>query len=87
MDSPITHLEAWTRFYQTFRKSDAWHDLTAAERNRLITADRDSRGERIDTNGNVLHLGFKRVAALLSKYAPGEYEVVEVRGFIINSTK
>lgn len=87
MNLPITHLEAWQHFYQDFKKSDAWHSLTAAERNQLITADRDSRGERADKYGKPLHLGFKRVAAMLSKYAPGVYEVIEIRGFIVNSNK
>ena len=83
MNKPIGHVEAWEHFYKSFRNSEAWQELSFEERNRLITADRDSRGERSDKSGKPLHLGFNRVAAMLNKYAPGQYEVINVRGFIV----
>lgn len=87
MDIPITHLAAWHHFYQNFRSSPEWDKISDAEKNALIVADRDSRGERLDPKGKQYGLGFKRVERLLTRYAPGVYEPVKIQGFILVAKK
>ena len=84
MEIPKTHIEAWNHFYSRFKGTAEWHALNDKQRNTLINADRDSRGARMGRDKKPLRLGYARVRALLSLHAPGVYEPIEVRGFIIH---
>ena len=84
MEIPVTHIQAWEHFYRKFKGSPGWDKLTAKDKNVLIVADRDSRGERKDKNGKPFGLGFLRVERILKRYAPDVYECVNVRGFIVH---
>lgn len=77
----LDHIAAWQHFYTAFRGSPEWNSLTAKEKNRLILADKDSRGERDKIAGRKMTLGFIRVERILKKYAPGRYAVVRVLAF------
>lgn len=79
MERPLTYLEAWEDFNAWFRSTEKWKELSTAERNAIVNAQRDFEGARIDSkSGKVLHLGPRRIEGLLTKYAPDRYRFERV---------
>lgn len=72
-EKQMTPLEAFEDFLKWVHSSGRWGELTNAEKNRIITARRDSqllRGERH-------RLGADRIRKVLGNFAPGRYTFTE----------
>jgi len=77
----LSPLEAWDEFYRNF-KCDG---KTPGE---LIVAQATRNGKQVQPkSGKPKELGAKRIARLLDKYAPGEYEFHEGSPYFIKPTK
>ena len=74
-ETPLTPSEAWKHFWENV-KPTIWTDLDNKQKNRLITAERDSRGLRKDNrSGKALNLGPDRIEKLLTEFADGHYRI------------
>lgn len=73
MEEKLTPAEAWANFFEWIQAAERWAKLSYAQRNRLIIADRDSRGERKRVSGTVYSLGVERMEKILNEFAPGRY--------------
>lgn len=73
MEKTLSPSEAWADFYAWIKAPERWQALSDSERNRLITADRDSKGERKRTSGSAYGLGIERLESILGQFAPGRY--------------
>jgi len=74
MEKQMTTAQAWADFFLWIKAPARWSELSHKQRNRLILADRDSRGVRRRPNGGTPYsLGEGRMEKIFNEYAPGRY--------------
>ena len=78
-------MQAWEHFWENVKPA-IWESLNKSQKNKLIVADRDTRGLRTDSRNKEkkLKLGPIRIERLLNEFAPNKYRFVHHTDVYLN---